>query len=100
MTDLNNFIEEELQKRKVDYISSPAYILEHYNIEKQNIEAYNGRQLLEMLQNADDASEFAKEKKVLIKLNDDSLIISNNGEPFSEDGLDRKSTRLNSSHWE
>lgn len=87
MNDLNNFIEEELEKRKVDYKSSPAYILEHYNIEKQNIEAYNGRQLLEMLQNADDASENAIEKKVLIKLNDHYLTIANNGEPFNEDGF-------------
>jgi hypothetical protein len=87
MNDLNTFIEKELEKRRDDYISSPAYILEHYNIEKQNIEAYNGRQLLEMLQNADDASEIAKEKKVLIKLDDNFLTISNNGEPFNEDGF-------------
>ncbi|MCE4564258.1 DUF3883 domain-containing protein [Maribellus sp. CM-23] len=87
MNDLNTFIEKELKKRREDYISSPAYILEHYNIEKQNIEAYNGRQLLEMLQNADDASEIAKEKKVLIKLDDNFLTISNNGEPFNEDGF-------------
>jgi hypothetical protein len=87
MSDLNEFIKEELQKRKNDYLSSPAYILEHHNIEKSNIEAYNGRQLLEMLQNADDASENASEKKVLIKLDDDYLTIANNGEPFNEDGL-------------
>lgn len=87
MSDLNHFIEEELEKRKADYKSSPAYILEHYNIEKQNIEAYNGRQLLEMLQNADDASENATEKKVLIKLTDNYLTIANNGEPFNEDGF-------------
>jgi len=87
MNDLNNFIEKELEKRKFDYKSSPAYILEHYNIEKQNIEAYNGRQLLEMLQNADDASENATEKKVLIKLTDNYLTIANNGEPFNEDGF-------------
>jgi hypothetical protein len=87
MNPLNNFIEEELEKRKIDYNSSPAYILEHYNIENQNIESYNGRQLLEMIQNADDASEFASEKKVLIKLSNDYLTIANNGEPFNEDGF-------------
>ncbi len=87
MNDLNRFIAGELQKRKADYLSSPAYILEHYNIEKQNIEAYNGRQLLEMLQNADDASEGAANKKVLIKLKNNILTIANNGEPFNEDGF-------------
>ena len=87
MSNLDQFIENELGKRKADYTSSPAYILEHYNIEKQNIEAYNGRQLLEMLQNADDACENADEKKVLISLNDNCLTIANNGEPFNEEGL-------------
>lgn len=87
MTDLNKFIEEELNKRELDYLSSPAYLIEHYNIEKENIQAYNGRQLLEMLQNADDASESAREKKVLIELKDNALTISNNGEPFNEDGI-------------
>ncbi len=87
MSDLNSFIEEELNKRKADYLTSPAYIIEHYNIEKANIQAYNGRQLLEMLQNADDASETAIEKRVLIQLKDNVLTISNNGEPFNEDGF-------------
>ena len=87
MSNLAKFIEEEVKKRKLDYLSSPSYILEHYNIERQNIQAYNGRQLLEMLQNADDASENADEKKVLIELKDNVLTIANNGEPFNEDGF-------------
>ena len=87
MTNLKDFIQEELNKRKRVYQESPAYILEHYNSEQKNIQAYNGRQLLEMLQNADDASEIAKEKKVWIKLNGKKLIITNNGEPFSEPGF-------------
>lgn len=87
MSNLNQFIEEELKKRKEDYLSSPIYLLEHYNNEKGNVEAYNGRQLLEMLQNADDASETAKEKKVSIKLIGNELMIANNGEPFNEDGF-------------
>lgn len=70
MSSIKEFIEEEIKKRRQDYLSSPAYILEHYNLERQNIEAYNGRQLLEMLQNADDASEMATEKRVLIRLTD------------------------------
>ncbi|NID08926.1 DUF3883 domain-containing protein [Fibrivirga algicola] len=87
MNNLGQFIEEELKKRKNDYLSSPTYLLEHYNNEKGNVEAYNGRQLLEMLQNADDASETASVKKVSIKLVGNDLIISNNGEPFSEAGV-------------
>lgn len=87
MSSLNKFIEDELILRNKHYKEAPASIIEHYNIEQQNIQAYNGRQLLEMLQNADDVSENAKEKKVLIKLNENELVIANNGEPFSEDGF-------------
>lgn len=87
MSGIREFIEEEIEKRWRDYLSSPAYILEHYNLEKQNIEAYNGRQLLEMLQNADDASGVACDKRVLIRLTDQELIIANNGAPFSVEGF-------------
>jgi hypothetical protein len=59
-----------------------------YNGEKENVKNYNGRQLLEMLQNAEDAASKAKgDKKVLIKLNKNQLIIANTGYPFSEEGL-------------
>lgn len=87
MSNLDQFIKDELKKRKADYLSSPIYLLEHYNNEKGNVEAYNGRQLLEMLQNADDAAETAKDKKVSIKLIENELIIANNGDPFNEDGF-------------
>lgn len=87
LSTLNNVIEEELLIRRKHYLEAPASIIEHYNIEQQNIKAYNGRQLLEMLQNADDASEQAEIKSILIKIENDELTISNNGEPFSEDGF-------------
>ncbi len=69
MTNLKDFIQEELNKRKRDYQESPAYILEHFNIEQQNIQAYNGRQLLEMLQNADDAAKQNRAKRIRIPFN-------------------------------
>ncbi|MBS1629386.1 MAG: DUF3883 domain-containing protein [Bacteroidetes bacterium] len=87
MNNLNNFIEQELAMRRRHYEEDPAAMIEHYNIEQQNIQAYNGRQLLEMLQNADDACETAKAKKVLVSFKDDELIIANNGEPFTEGGF-------------
>ncbi len=89
MSDLNDFIKNELKNRLTDYTNSPNYILEHFGAERQNIEAYNGRQLLEMLQNADDASASAidKEKKVEMVLERGVLRISNNGAPFDEGGF-------------
>lgn len=59
-----------------------------YNGEKENIKNYNGRQLLEMIQNADDAASKAKgKKKVMVRLQGNKLIIANTGHPFSEEGL-------------
>jgi hypothetical protein len=87
MSNLNKFIEDELTLRRKHYREDPASIIEHYNIEQQNIQTYNGRQLLEMLQNADDASETAKKKRVLIRLNENQLTIANNGETFTEGGF-------------
>lgn len=87
MSNLNKFIEDELALRKKHYREDPASIIEHFNIEQQNIQTYNGRQLLEMLQNADDASETANKKKVLIRLSENQLTIANNGETFTEGGF-------------
>jgi hypothetical protein len=87
MSELNLYIKTELKKRKKHYKESPALLVQDYHIEQQNIQAYNGRQLLEMLQNADDAAEIAKDKKVAIRLADNYLHISNNGEPFTEEGF-------------
>lgn len=88
MLSMEDYIVNELKKREKEYKASPAYIIEHYNIEQDNIQSYNGRQLLEMLQNANDAAETAELKKVLIRLTDKNLIISNNGEPFNEAGFE------------
>jgi uncharacterized protein DUF3883 len=86
-TSLQNIIKKELKLRKRHYVEAPYSIIEHYNSEQKNIEAYNGRQLLEMLQNADDAAITNKEKNAYLGLQNNQLIIANNGEPFSEGGL-------------
>ena len=57
-----------------------------YRLEKGTTESYNGRQILELLQNADDA----KTDNVFIELDRENhiLSISNNGDPFSaEEGI-------------
>ena len=57
-----------------------------YRLEKGTTESYNGRQILELLQNADDA----KTDTVFIELNreNQTLSISNNGDPFTaEEGI-------------
>lgn len=79
---------KQIETTKKVYLLDPARMFSEYNGEKENVKNYNGRQLLEMLQNADDAASKAKgEKKVLIKLQENQLIIANTGHPFSEEGL-------------
>jgi hypothetical protein len=82
------FIEgvKSLIKENVDtYKISTKRIISDYRGEKSFTEAYNGRQLLELLQNADDA----KTDEVLIILDKEKqlLTISNNGNPFDLNGL-------------
>lgn len=84
----NTAIEDLIKIRREEYLNSPLRIVEDYKNENKNIEDYNGRQLLEMIQNANDESDTFKAKKVLIKLDEDSLIIANNGNPFSLGGVE------------
>ena len=79
---------EQINTTKDVYLRDPNRMFSEYNGEKENVKNYNGRQLLEMLQNAEDAASKAKgKKKVLIKLQKNQLIIANTGHPFSEKGL-------------
>lgn len=88
--EIKQYIKDELDIRKRHYIEAPTNIVEHYQNEIKNIEEYNGRQLFEMIQNADDASVNINEPKkaeVFVKLTDQKLIIANNGEQFSIGGI-------------
>lgn len=66
------------------YRSEPDRMVSDYNGERQNVNDYNGRQILELIQNADDE----KATDIFIKLDTSSkaLLIANSGKPFSEAG--------------
>ncbi|MEZ4841914.1 MAG: DUF3883 domain-containing protein [Flavobacteriaceae bacterium] len=83
-----DFIKSKLEKRKKVYLTDSNIILEDFRKEKEKIEEYNGRQLLEMLQNADDEAITEKEKTCYIKLTENQLTIANNGRKFSEGGIE------------
>ncbi len=78
---IKQLIDENIETYKI----SPSRIGSDYRGEKGFTAAYNGRQLLELLQNADDA----KTDKVLITLDtkNTTLSIANNGTPFDVSGL-------------
>lgn len=75
---------ENLKDETLGYFKSYARMVREYNNEKATTKDYNGRQLLELIQNADDA----KSDTILIKLNKERqlLSISNKGEPFIKEG--------------
>ena len=79
---INNLIEIT---RNV-YLSSASYINADYNREISFTKEYKGRQLFELLQNADDESIHG-EGKLKIELKGDKLFVSNTGTPFSIDGI-------------
>lgn len=85
---MKDTILQEIEKRKDIYKKSPSDMISAYNRELGTEKDYNGRQLLELLQNADD--EVSDE--VLIELNtkNNILKISNRGincSPFTQDGI-------------
>ena len=78
---------QELINERVDYYSAnPKEIARDYTIEKGITEEYDGRQLLEMLQNVDDTK--SKKAKIDWKKKDKTLTIANYGEAFSFEGIE------------
>jgi hypothetical protein len=86
--DIRNFALNQLENVKNSYLKDPSLLLEQFELESSTTGEYNGRQLLEMIQNADDAAHTSSKPQAMISLKNDTLIIANNGEPFSIAGLD------------
>lgn len=79
-------IKELIDRYQKTYIDNPAIMLSGYTQEIQTVADYSGRQLLELMQNADDA----KSDVIFIELNTQNqfLKISNNGDAFSLEGVE------------
>ncbi|MBO4384272.1 MAG: DUF3883 domain-containing protein [Clostridia bacterium] len=85
---MKEYIDIEIKKRQEIYRISTSQIKSDFAREKADIEAYNGRQLLELIQNADDEAIDNLPKHILISFENNVLSISNYGEPFSEEGIE------------
>lgn len=88
-------IENEIQKIFNKYLDSADEINSDYNRENDFAKDYEGRQLFELLQNADDETEKNK-GKLKICFNNGLLRVSNTGNPFSFEGV-KSLLRANSS---
>lgn len=87
---------EQIRMIDDDYIRNPNRIVQDYTQEMRSIASYNGRQLYELLQNAEDAIEegitegsISKEenKGVLISFRNGVLTVANSGKPFDLAGV-------------
>jgi len=86
--DMKNKILKEIKKRKEIYKTSPLDMVSAYNREVETEKEYNGRQLLELLQNADD--ENTDDVQIELDTKNQTLTISNKGlscTPFSFEGI-------------
>ncbi len=71
-----------------NYRRQPEELVSHFNREVSALDGYRGRQLLELLQNADDAGvDAAVGCKLLLSLSRERLVVANSGRPFSPKGL-------------
>ena len=84
---MRDFILREIQKRENEYKLNPVRAEQDYNRENEDKESYHGRELLELLQNADDEINDSEKSTVEIKLEKSVLTISNDGNPFSKEGI-------------
>lgn len=81
---MREFIENLITKTKQRYKDDYSYMLSDYNQEQETAKGYNGRQLLELLQNCDDQS--CKTVNIELNTKEQHITISNDGKPFSNFG--------------
>jgi len=82
------WLEEQIKQRRQVFLTDPDEMTSAYNRERDSARDYYGRELLELLQNADDAgAEQDQSNRVLIELEDETLYVANTGRPFSPAGV-------------
>jgi len=78
----------KVAERRQVYLISPDDLVGSFNREKSHARDYHGRELLELIQNADDSGVgYSGESKLLIRLTDFGLLVANTGIPFSPEGV-------------
>lgn len=87
--DIKVKIETEIKKIRQKYLNSADEISRDYTEANRLAADYNGRQIYELLQNAQDANANLQNisGEVLIEFKDGVLRVSNTGEPFSFKGF-------------
>lgn len=87
-TEWYSWLANEIEKRKTVFLTDPDQMKQAFNQEKSAARDYYGRELLELIQNADDAgAEQDENNRILIELDDQILYVANTGKPFSPAGI-------------
>lgn len=81
---MKEFVLDLIEKKKRRYQEDYSEMLGDYNRELETVKGYNGRQILELLQNCDD--EKARSVSIKLDLDAKTITVSNDGESFSEKG--------------
>lgn len=81
-------VAELVRRRAATFLNEPGEMLASYERERLNIEDYRGRELLELLQNADDAGAGYGPNKALIQYQPEGLCVANTGIPFIAAGVE------------
>jgi hypothetical protein len=87
---LQGFVHQKMRERLEVYGRDPTLILQDFMLEQQVSADYDGRQLLELLQNADDAAGRDPRQRpgqVWIRLVGNTLEVANTGATFNEAGV-------------
>ena len=84
---MKSFIEGKVKKRISGYRNENELIGSEYARENELGRSYKGREILELIQNAEDELTDNLPKEVYISFDGNVLSIANYGEPFSEEGI-------------
>lgn len=84
----SKIVETLAQHQTETYRRQSRELVSHFYRERSVVEGYRGRQLLELLQNGDDAGSDGGDARLLIDLVGDRLVVANTGIPFSKRGLE------------
>lgn len=86
--DWQKYLNQKIEERRQVFLISPDDLVASFNREKSHARDYHGRELLELIQNADDSGiGYSGKSKLLIRLTDYGLLVANTGIPFSPEGV-------------
>lgn len=87
MQNLNTLVENARNQTLKVYLEDSARITQDLNIERENMDGYAGREILELMQNAVDQLSTDSSSVIEIRIKNNLLSISNTGVPFSFAGI-------------